>query len=265
MKQHLKTLAAPKTWPVSKSWGVFITRPFPSGALLEHTLPIDIALKLLGKASNTREVKYILHNNTVLVDGVKAKHKKTPVKLLSTLSFQDIDEHYRLVISPKKKLCFENISKNEAQYTIARVNNKTMLKHGVLQVNLSNGWNFLMNAFEQVLKHEGLEKLNTYDSVLIHVLERKPVKVLPLKQKAAVLALGGRHLGIVGVFQGFEEQEETSKLEQGVIKSRLAKHKKTAIIKRDDQLLKVQLANLIVVGFEKPELTVSVKNVLKGA
>lgn len=243
MKRHLKTLASPRTWPLHKKQrGRFVTKPLPNAIILEHVVPINIALMLLNKAKTNREVRYIIHNHQILIDSVRVKSHKTPIGLFSVLGFPELKEYYRLLISTKHKLYFKKIPEKEADLTIARIDNKTMIKHGTLQINLSNGWNLLYDRFKDIVDKN--DDIKTFDSVLMDITNRKPLKILKLVKGVKVFIFGGKHTGLVGDFQGFEKNNTSE-----------PKQKRLAIISVNNNRLVVNLRNLIVVGSEKVEIT----------
>lgn len=76
-KRHLKRLNAPKHWMLDKLGGVWAPRPSTGPHKLRECLPLIILLRnRLKYALNTKEVKYILMQRLVKVDG-KARTDKT--------------------------------------------------------------------------------------------------------------------------------------------------------------------------------------------
>ena len=76
-KRHLKRLNAPKHWMLDKLGGVWAPRPSTGPHKLRECLPLIILLRnRLKYALNTKEVKYILMQRMVKVDG-KARTDKT--------------------------------------------------------------------------------------------------------------------------------------------------------------------------------------------
>ena len=72
MKKHLKRPMIPKSWPVERRGTVFVSKPNPGPHSLKLGLPIMIFIKdMLGMAKSAREVKNILNENEVLVDGIR--------------------------------------------------------------------------------------------------------------------------------------------------------------------------------------------------
>merc|ERR1711988_1005578 len=76
-KKHLKRLNAPSHWMLDKMGGVWAPRPSTGPHKLRECLPLIILLRnRLKYALNTKEVKYILMQRLIKVDG-KARTDKT--------------------------------------------------------------------------------------------------------------------------------------------------------------------------------------------
>ena len=76
-KRHLKRLNAPRHWMLDKLGGVWAPRPSTGPHKLRECMPLIILLRnRLKYALNTKEVKYILMQRLIKVDG-KARTDKT--------------------------------------------------------------------------------------------------------------------------------------------------------------------------------------------
>jgi len=116
VKQHLKRLASPRTWPIAKKISVFVARPNPGPHKLEHQVPITVFLRdIVGVAQNTKEVKRMLHLKKVLVDGSVIHDNKRPVGLMDVVSIPEAGLYYRILISKKNKLYALPISEEESK------------------------------------------------------------------------------------------------------------------------------------------------------
>ena len=57
-KDHLKRLAAPKTWGITRKNTKFITKPVPGPHGMQAGMPLSVLIKeILNYAGTTREVK----------------------------------------------------------------------------------------------------------------------------------------------------------------------------------------------------------------
>ena len=72
-KKHLKRQASMTTWPIERKGTKFITRPNP-GKKFKLSIPIAIVFKnMLNYCKTTKEVKKILMDKEVIIDGKRRK------------------------------------------------------------------------------------------------------------------------------------------------------------------------------------------------
>ena len=151
---HLKRQKVPKNWPIPRKSSVYVVRP---NSNLEKGLPILIILRdLLKIAQNRREVKKALHKEQILLNNSPIKKEKNNVLLFDVIKILPFKENYRVELSEKGKFKINKISENESNKKIAKIINKKILKNKKIQLNLSDGRNFISNI-----------KCNTNDSLLI--------------------------------------------------------------------------------------------------
>ena len=113
-KSHLKRLAVPKTWDIKKKGIKFVTRPNLGAHPRKLSVPINLVIRdLLSYAKSNKEVKYILQNKEVLVDGIRRKEIKFPVGLFDVVEFKGIEKQFRMILNKKGKLCLIPIEKKE--------------------------------------------------------------------------------------------------------------------------------------------------------
>ena len=135
MKRHLKRISAPKTWDIKRKANKFIARPFPSGHKLEHTVSISTLLKeMIKTAKTTKDIKYILNNKEVLINGKKVKEHRRPVGLMDVVELKEINESYRIILSEKGKLKAISIKGDEAKIKLCKIVDKTKIKKNKMQL-----------------------------------------------------------------------------------------------------------------------------------
>ena len=179
---HLKRQKVPKNWPIKRKGTAYIVRP---NANISNGIPILIALRdMLKLAQNRKEVKKVIHAKNLLLNGSPVRDEKNSISLFDTLTIVPSNESYKLSLSEKGKFQIEKINAGEETHKIAKVINKKMLKGKKIQLNLSDGRNFLSDI-----------KCNVNDSVLIDLKKKKIEKCLPLKENGEVLVFAGKHAG----------------------------------------------------------------------
>lgn len=187
-KYHMKRLAAPKTWAITRKNAKFVTKPISGPHGLEKGIPFSTAMKeILKFASTTREVRKILHANDIKIDGRVVKDFRLPIGIFDTIEFSATNECYRALFNKKGKIEMVKISKEETRLKPCKITGKTAANKKV-QLNLYDGRNILVDK----------DVYKTGDSVLLALPEQKISKHLKLDRKSAIFLTGGKHIGETG-------------------------------------------------------------------
>jgi len=196
---HLKRQSSPKNWPVERKGTTYIVR---SNFSFREGVPVLIVLRdMLKLAQNRSEVKRIIHSKQVLVNEKKVTDEKNNVLFLDTLNILPLKKCYRMEFSENGKFYLKEIKESEANKKITKIVNKSMLKGKKVQLNLSDGRNFLSDI-----------KCNINDSVEINLKEGKIEKCLQLKEKAKIVVFAGKHIGNAGEIIKLDLEEKTAKV-----------------------------------------------------
>lgn len=191
-KNHIKRLAAPKTWPINKKTNIWITKPSPGPHKLSRCFSIETLLKEILKVCRTsKEVKYILTNGLVKIENKVRKSRKFPVGLMDVVTFNN--NSYRILLNKKGKLVPIKIDKKEENIRLRKIIGKTSLKKNKLQINLSDGGNFISDKKDF--------KIN---DTLVFVDEKLKEK-LEFKEGYIVYIVGGKQIGKVGIIKKIEK------------------------------------------------------------
>ena len=191
---HLKLQEAPKSWPIKRKGTKYIVKP---NFNMSDGIPVLIILRdMLKLAKNRKEVKKIINERKILLNEKPVKDEKNSAVLFDTITLVPTKKHFRIELSEKGKFKLEEIKEHEAREKIAKITGKKMLKGKKVQLNLSDGRNFLTEM-----------KCNTNDSVLINLKERKIEKCIPLKEKAKILVFEGKHIGRKGIAEKINENK----------------------------------------------------------
>jgi len=235
MKNQLKRLAAPRTWPIArKGRQRWIAKPLPGSHEQGLCLPISVALRdILGLASTMKESKQILSNNEVLVNGKRVKKLRLGIGIFDVLAIKKISKYYRVVLTKKNKLALVEIKAAEANTLPLKVKSKTVLRKGQKQFNFTNGWNILSKS-----------KYDIGNTVLFDLDKKKAGKELALKKGAVVAITAGKYVGQLAKL-------EDMKLEGKLKKRKLAHLKSLA----GGAVYSTAADSLLVVGDAKPEFT----------
>jgi small subunit ribosomal protein S4e len=190
MKRHLKRLAAPKTWNIKRKKTMFVVRPKPSGHKREASISLNMFMKeMAGVAKTTKEVKTILQNKNILVDGRKRKDHRYAVGYLDSIQIKETNDAYRIIFDAKGRISYTPIPAKEAETKVCKIVNKTMTKGKKLQLNLNDGKNLFV---------DGKTKYKVGDSLVVECKDHKVTDHLPFDKNMTVCLTAGKNRGTVG-------------------------------------------------------------------
>ena len=197
VKLHLKRINAPRTWKIKRQTNTFIMRPAGSGHKLEHGMPLSVILKeFLGVAKTSKEVKDIVYNKEVLIDGVRRKDLAYHVGLFDVLEIPEIKKSYRIMFDTRGKLICHEIEAKEKDSKPLKIIAKTMLKKGKIQLNFNDGKNKLVEK----------DNYKVGDSIVMSLKEQKMIHHYPLEKGAQVYFIGGKYVGQIGTVQSIDQE-----------------------------------------------------------
>jgi len=183
MKAHLNRLAAPKSWAINRKERAYVQRPKPSGHRLSHSLPLVVVIRdLLKFAKTAREVKYVLNQGIVLINGKVVKEPKRSVGLMDVIEFSTIGKTYRVLMDRIGKLVL--IEQRGHNDVVASVSGKTTLKGKKTQLNLLNGMNII--ATKDLYKVGDTIVIGPNGEIKDH---------FRLEKGSLVYFIGGKHVG----------------------------------------------------------------------
>lgn len=188
-KNHLPTLAAPRPWKVERKKHKWIAKPMPGPHKKDTSITLNLLLRdILGYAKTTKEIKKILNDGNLLVDGRKRKEHKFPIGFMDIIEFPKLKESHKITFNEKGKIDLEKINDNEKTHKICKIINKTAIKNKKIQINLHDGKNIIVD--------KSPEKVG--DSVVIDLKSYKITKVIPMQKNANILLIGGKNIGKKG-------------------------------------------------------------------
>lgn len=229
-KNHLKTLAVPRTWKLERKKTKYLARAYPGAHPVSDSMALSVVMRQLIKCVETRkEVKYILSSKNVLIDGHHVKEDKLPLGLMDVLTFTKTKESYRMIFDTLGHLKAIPVNGSEANMKPCKILGKTLLKGGKMQLNLADSRNIILDKNDYKIG----------DTVVISLPDQKVISHLPLEKGMLVYLLGGKHIGFVG------------KLEE-IFGSKIK-------IKSKDELFETNKKYAFVIGKEKPVITLENK------
>lgn len=191
---HQKRLSVPKSWKIGRKGYKWVSSTRPGPHSQARSLPLGIIIRdILKIVDNSREGKRILSEGKVLVDGIPRKDLRFPVGLFDVLTLPLINESYRMVQDEKGRLVLHKLNETNVN-KLCRINNKTTLKGGKVQLNLSDGTNIL-----------GSNEYGTKDSLILSVPDKQVIKHLQFKVGNLAMVVGGQHSGEIGKIKEIRE------------------------------------------------------------
>ena len=208
--KHMKRIAVPKTWPISKKESKYVMKP-RAGKNLELCLPSCIIFRdILNLVKTKEEFKRIVNDKEVYVNNKLIKELNHPVGFFDVISVPRIKKHYRLEISANKKITALEIEEKDSYKKPYKVIGKTILKGGKIQLNLYEGANFIIGKEQKI-------KVN--DTILVDMKQNKMIKHIPLQKGSFAWIIKGKHIGKNGEIIDADNDFVTIKTENKNIKT----------------------------------------------
>ena len=177
----------PKAWNISRKTHAWAVKSSPGPHYGSRSIPLLLVMRdILKLANSSREVKKILHDGNVLVDGIVRRDYKFPVGVFDVITIPKIDSSYRVLMDAKQRISLIKISDSEVK--LCRIDDKTIVKGGNTQLNFHDGSNIISDEYSY----------HTFDSVILSLPERKVLKHLIYKPGSLALIIGGAHSGELG-------------------------------------------------------------------
>ena len=87
MSDHMKRLAAPRTWPLKRKVSIWVTKQSAGAHSIEDSMSAVTVLRdMVGACDTAREAKRIIGNREMFVDGKAVKNPKAPVGFMDVIS-----------------------------------------------------------------------------------------------------------------------------------------------------------------------------------
>ncbi len=196
-KRHLKALAAPRFWPILRKEYKWAVKPSPGPHPIDFSLPLLVIVRDIFKYAKTaREARKLIAEGHFKVDGKVRKNYKFPVGIMDVIEIVDTQEYYRVIPVPVKVLGLHRIEKEEATFKLCRIENKTTVKGGHIQLNLHDGRNVLIRIGDPTNPVEDI--YSTLGTLKLGIPKQEIMGYIPLEEGVIAIISGGRNVGRVG-------------------------------------------------------------------
>jgi small subunit ribosomal protein S4e len=208
MKSHLKRLAMPKTWDIKRKSTKYVLRPLPGSHTLDSSIPLQTVLRdVLKVAKTAKEVRYILNEKSVLVNGKKRLEVKYPVGLMDVIDIPDLKKSYRILFNQKGKIFTHELKPTEKDLVPFKIKNKSYIKKGKIQLNFTDGSNLLVDK----------DTYKTDDVIIFDITKKKITKHIEFQKGSLVYLTGGNCVGYNAKIEDIKEDNILIKLNKGEI------------------------------------------------
>merc|ERR1711998_725054 len=197
-KRHLKRLNAPKHWMLDKLGGIWAPRPSTGPHKLRECLPLIILLRnRLKYALNTKEVKYILMQRLIKVDGKARTDKTYPAGFMDVIGIEKTNEHFRLLYDVRGRFAIHRVGAEEAKYKLCRVK---ALEMGAKKVP------YIVTHDGRTIRYpDPLVAVN--DTVKVDIESNKSDDFIKFETGNLAMINGGKNTGRVGIIIGRERHQ----------------------------------------------------------
>lgn len=248
-KHHQKRLAAPLSFPMERKGLKFTFHGIAGSRKINEGIPLGLIIRdMLNLASNLKELKYILNNNLVFIDGKPRKDPRYIVGPMDVIEIPSIKQYYRFVPwVGRRKIKLISITKEDSTWKLVSIKSKTNLRGGKLQLNLDDGRNIIINQSEEDKNTKFNPSIFTTRGTLkIEFISNKILDYYPFDLNSFVLIRKGINTGLTGKLQYLEK--------------RIGKNRSVAIVQsgEDDRII-TAMENIFIIGKETTDIPYFIK------
>jgi small subunit ribosomal protein S4e len=158
----------------------------------------------MGLAETRKEAKTIVSQGRVYIDGNIRMVDDFPIGLMDVISIPDIGKSF-CVLPSYKGLILKEISSEDAKFKLCRIDDKTVVGSGQVQLHLHDGSNILVRIAD--LKNPQEDVYDTLDTVKISLPEKQILEHIKMKEKDFAVITGGKNIGKWGKAIEIEKSE----------------------------------------------------------
>jgi small subunit ribosomal protein S4e len=159
---------------------------------------------IIGVAETRKEAKVIISQGKVHVDGKIRRKDSFPVGLMDVITILDMNKFFR-VMPCHKGFVLNPISKEEANFKLVRVEDKTTANNAAIQLALHDGSNILVNVEDQ--KNPPASSYATFDILKLSLPDKQIIGSLKTKEGNFAIITGGKNIGKQGKIVEIEKTE----------------------------------------------------------
>ncbi|MGA7368825.1 MAG: 30S ribosomal protein S4e [Nitrososphaeraceae archaeon] len=192
----VKRQCAPSFWKVRRKHGQFVVRARPGPHPKTVCYPLGILIRdVLRVGQSMDEVKRMLNDGKVSVDGVVRRNIGWPVGLMDIIELIPLSQAFRLVPKNRNLLVPVLLSKQtERSLKLLRVTLRKTIKGEKTQYGFHDGKTMIAN-----------EQYSVGDSCLFDLSTKKVKSYMKLEKGSVVLVTKGENAGAIGKIEEIRE------------------------------------------------------------
>jgi small subunit ribosomal protein S4e len=201
----LKRKPAPRFWPIHRKEFVWVVKPTSGPHSSENCMPLAVVLRdALRFAKTRKEARTIVSQGRVYVDGEARRKDDFPVGLMDVISVPDVGKNF-CVLPSYRGLILHQIDDEEAKFKLCRIEDKTVVSNGHVQLHLHDGSNIMVKVIDPKNPQEDVYK--TLDTLKISIPEKQILEHTKMKEKDFAIITGGKNIGKHGRVIEIEKAE----------------------------------------------------------
>ena len=195
MTRHQKRLSVPNSWPVERKTNTFTVKA-GAGPHGEAGVPLVVLLRdVLGYVDSTKEARYALNNDSILVNGDAVSDEQRPIGMFDILAFPERGEYFRVFPDEGGRLALTPVDEEAAGSRLGKITNKTVVPGGAVQLTLHDGTN---------VRVDDDADYETNDSIVVDNETKEIVAHFEYEEGELVTAVAGQHAGQIGEIEAID-------------------------------------------------------------
>jgi len=189
-KKHLKRMFAPSHWMLDKLRGVWAPKPSAGPHKLRECMPLIVLLRnRLKYALTYNEVKMIVMQRLIKVDGKTRTDMCFPTGFMDVITIDKTKEHFRMLYDTKARFAVHKIHKDEASYKLCRVKAVTTGANKIPYAITHDG---------RTIKYVDPD-VSPHDTIRVNIEDGKMLDYVKFEPGNVVMIRSGNSCGRVGV------------------------------------------------------------------
>ncbi len=240
-KKHLTRYVAPRFWPIAVKERHWAVKPSPGPHPINRCFPLLVVVRdMLKYAKTAQEARKIIAEGKVKVDGRVRRNYKFPIGLMDVVEIVETGECFRVLPYPTRFMILHPIPREESSFKLCRIEKKTMVKGGNIQLNLHDSRNIIVELEDPFNPVEDVYK--SFDVVKIAVPNQEILDHLRLEKGNIAIVIGGRNVGRVG---RIVEVKQVFKRASSIV----------SLVDKDENVFHTSLNYIFVIGRDKPAIS----------